>query len=182
MQRFIEGLTARMQARSDALATYRCLRAQRKALLQGHRPSGTSENALPVSGSAGTAEWAGNLDGTTRQWVRVDAVMGAPIDPQSWDKCTLDHCYKSWALAAAIKWALLTVGAIGMVGGHPEVTTVGGTFAALFQVFQTSAAGDLARGLQRLRHHSGQPFESAAAACTAEPRTVGATAKVPGPT
>ncbi len=178
MQRLIEGLMARMQARSDALATYRCLRAQRKALLQGHRPAGTGENALPVTGSEGPTAWAGNPDGATRQWARVDAVMAAPIDPQSWDKCTLDHCYKSWALAASIKWALLIVGAIGMFGGHPDVTTVGWAFAALFQVFQTSAARDLARGLQRLRHQSGQLFDSAAAACTAEPRAAGATAKV----
>jgi hypothetical protein len=173
-RRWWDFLTAGILERHRALATYRCLRAQRRAMrVSPDAPTGM--RAQPSERQPDKVSVGGGQQEAQLGAARLDFLAAEPIDPRAWDKCTLNHCFRSWALAATIKWALLATGTLGAFAGRMEVAVAGWLFAGLFQALQMSSSADLARGLKRVQRESRQLYMLAELRC-AEPSRSGASA------
>lgn len=168
--RLFERLTAGMRQRADALVMYRCLKAKRRAMLEQQRAEARTRVALESDQKEAADYWQQQADTAKFKEQRLDALIGEPIDPKAWDKCTLQHCFASWALAGVIKWTLLAVGTLGVFTGHSDIGVAGWAFAGLFQVLQSSSSADLARGLSKLRQSQSQGFASFESGCAAANR------------
>jgi hypothetical protein len=163
VRRLYDHWTAGIRERTDTLLIYRCLRAQRRAMAQQHGALACEETPASEQEAAdgcGSGEQAAPLG---RQGLEVLAAQ--PIDPRAWDKCTLEHCFTSWALAGIIKWTLLLAAAVGGLFGQRDVAVAGLIFAGLFQVLQTSASADLVRGVKRVQRESHQLYALAQTRC-----------------
>jgi hypothetical protein len=172
-------LTAGIRERHRALSTYRCLRAQRRAMRLS--PNGPAAILAPPSErKLGGAPGGGEDQAGGPGPARLQLLAAEPIDPRAWDKCTLEHCFRSWALAATIKWSLLVAGTVGAFAGRMEVAVAGWLFAGLFQALQMSSSADLARGLKRVQRESRQLYMLAELRC-AEPVRSGAFASDASP-
>ena len=168
--RALERLVAGMRQRADALVTYRCLRAKRRAMLEQERAEARTRVAREADRKEAADYWQQRADTAKFKEQRLEALIGEPIDPKAWDKCTLQHCFASWALAGVIKWTLLVVGTLGVFAGHSDIGVAGWAFAGLFQVLQISSSADLARGLSKLRQSQSQGFASLESGCAAADR------------
>jgi hypothetical protein len=168
VRRLYDHWTAGMRERADTLLTYRCLRAQRRAM--------TRQNGILVGTKSGTSEQPaadvrGSVDDARAGPQALEVLAAQPIDPTAWDKCTLEHCFKSWALAGSIKWVLILAAAAGALFGQRDVMVAGLMFAGLFQVLQTSSSADLVRGVKRVQRESRQLYAIAQTRCAGTVRS-----------